>query len=284
MCNEGARDKKAKSSQLFTHVLVIDFEATCWQEKRSTQEIIEFPAVLMDVRSGEVVGEFHQYVQPQESPQLSAFCKELTGITQDQVDGGLPLPTCLMIFKKWVKELKEVSNITLVEPGHQYSEDDKLCAIATWTDWDLGVCLKYECSRKHIRRPSYFDHWINLKMLYKTFYESSPNGLAGALEDLGIKFTGRQHCGLDDARNTSRLCYRMAKDGCQLCITKSIHVLPVHGVVRPPALVCTNAEPTSCGDAPVGLHGNSHSDKEYHGDGLHNNKGRLKGDIQHMMS
>ena len=27
------------ASQLFTHVLVIDFEATCWQEKRSTQEI-----------------------------------------------------------------------------------------------------------------------------------------------------------------------------------------------------------------------------------------------------
>lgn len=60
------------------------------------------------------------------------------------MDGGLPLPTCLMIFKKWVKELKEVSNITLVEPGHQYSEDDKLCAIATWTGGcchsNMGMC------------------------------------------------------------------------------------------------------------------------------------------------
>ena len=38
--------------------------------------------MLMEVTSGEVVGEFHQYVQPQENTQLSSFCKELTGITQ----------------------------------------------------------------------------------------------------------------------------------------------------------------------------------------------------------
>lgn len=56
------------------HRLVLCIPFTC--------PSVEFPAVLMDVRSGEVVGEFHQYVQPQESPQLSAFCKELTGITQ----------------------------------------------------------------------------------------------------------------------------------------------------------------------------------------------------------
>ena len=29
----------------------------------------------------------------------------------------------------------------------------------------------------------------------KTFYDRCPSGLSGALEDLGIAFSGRQHCG-----------------------------------------------------------------------------------------
>ena len=43
---------------------------------------VEFPAVLLDLCTGEIVAEFQQYVQPQENPRLSDFCRELTGITQ----------------------------------------------------------------------------------------------------------------------------------------------------------------------------------------------------------
>jgi len=43
---------------------------------------VEFPAVLLNTESGEIDNEFHHYVQPQESPLLSDFCKQLTGITQ----------------------------------------------------------------------------------------------------------------------------------------------------------------------------------------------------------
>lgn len=63
-------------------------------------------------------------------------------------------------------------------------------------DWDLGVCLHYECRRKQIRKPSYFDHWIDLRIVYKQFYDRKPAGLCGSLEDLGIPFTGREHCGM----------------------------------------------------------------------------------------
>ena len=43
---------------------------------------VEFPAVLLDLCTGEIAAEFQQYVQPQENPRLSDFCRELTGITQ----------------------------------------------------------------------------------------------------------------------------------------------------------------------------------------------------------
>lgn len=99
------------SDQLFSYLIVIDFESTCWREKNSySQEIskklcfycvccffkwiiylithllllcsVEFPAVLLNTATGEIESEFHTYVQPQEHPILSKFCTELTGITQ----------------------------------------------------------------------------------------------------------------------------------------------------------------------------------------------------------
>ncbi|NXY50036.1 ERI2 exoribonuclease, partial [Ceuthmochares aereus] len=54
------------------------------------------------------------------------------------------------------------------------------------------------------------------------FYNRKPKGLSGALQDLGLTFTGREHCGLDDSRNTARLAWRMICDGCVLKVTKSL--------------------------------------------------------------
>lgn len=46
---------------------------------------VEFPAVLLNTSNGEIEREFHHYVQPQENPILSDFCREFTGITQVNV-------------------------------------------------------------------------------------------------------------------------------------------------------------------------------------------------------
>lgn len=44
--------------------------------------VVEFPAVLLNLSTGEVESKFQQYVQPSEHKKLSPFCMELTGITQ----------------------------------------------------------------------------------------------------------------------------------------------------------------------------------------------------------
>ena len=69
---------------------VLDFEATCFNDKRTfKQEIIEFPVVLIDAQTGNQIGEeFHFYLRPKFHPELSSFCTELTGITQVR----LPVP------------------------------------------------------------------------------------------------------------------------------------------------------------------------------------------------
>jgi ERI1 exoribonuclease 2 len=75
------------------YYIVIDFESTCWKDKRGlnpSPEIIEFPAVLYDAKRRTIPegSHFQQYVMPTEQPVLSNFCTELTGITQDKVDAG----------------------------------------------------------------------------------------------------------------------------------------------------------------------------------------------------
>ncbi|OXB72745.1 UNVERIFIED_CONTAM: hypothetical protein H355_009926 [Colinus virginianus] len=89
-------------------------------------------------------------------------------------------------------------------------------------NWDLGVCLHYECKRKQLWKPDIFNSWIDLKATYRAFYNRKPKGLSGALQDLGLAFVGREHSGLDDSRNTARLAWRMICDGCVLKITKTM--------------------------------------------------------------
>ncbi|XP_071518273.1 ERI1 exoribonuclease 2-like isoform X3 [Panulirus ornatus] len=159
----------SKAKQEFEYLVVLDFESTCWEmgPRVGQQEIIEFPAVLLDLSSGKIVSEFHQYVMPVEQPILSAFCRNLT-------------------------------------------------------DWDLGVCLHHECLRKQLKKPEFFNQWADIRLLYKKFYQRRPKGLAGALQDLGISFEGREHSGICDTRNTAVLISRMVHDGCIINITKSL--------------------------------------------------------------
>ncbi|XP_068177804.1 ERI1 exoribonuclease 2 [Antennarius striatus] len=233
--SQSSKKKSLVSNQIFSYLIVIDFESTCWREKNNySHEIIEFPAVLLNTSTGEVESEFHTYVQPQEHPILSGFCTELTGITQMQVEAGIPLQICLSRFNRWLQNLQ--LSLGLVFPTKQQKSSEppasqKLCTFLTWSDWDLGVCLLYECKRKQLHKPDVLNSWIDLRSSYRLFYNRKPKGLNGALQDLGIQFAGREHSGLDDSRNTAQLAARMMRDGCVLKTTQSLVRTPL--MVKP---------------------------------------------------
>ena len=98
-------------------------------------------------------------------------------------------------------------------------------------DWDLAVCLQYECKRKQLHKPDVLNSWIDLRATYRVcmclclslsfskcfspsalcfhkayvcvfqlFYSRKPKGLNGALQDLGIQFSGREHSGRDNIK------------------------------------------------------------------------------------
>ncbi|XP_027730433.1 ERI1 exoribonuclease 2-like isoform X2 [Vombatus ursinus] len=220
---------RIRSKQLFGYLIIIDFESTCWNDgkRHYSQEIIEFPAVLLNTLTGEIESEFQTYVQPEEHPILSKFCVELTGIRQAQVDEGVPLKICLSQFCKWIQVIQQQKEITFAPSVTNNSASEvKLCAFVTWSDWDLGVCLEYECRRKQLRKPVFLNSWVDLRATYKLFYRRKPKGLSGALQELGIEFSGREHSGLDDSRNTAHLAWHMIRDGCIMKITKSLDKVP----------------------------------------------------------
>ncbi|XP_021937786.1 ERI1 exoribonuclease 2-like isoform X2 [Zootermopsis nevadensis] len=218
-----SRNAKHLTLQSFQFLIVIDFESTCWDNNRDGKqpEIIEFPAVLLNVRTGIIEEEFQQYVLPVENPILSDFCVKLTGIKQDDVENGMPLHTCLSLFCSWIKEISKKRKLVF-HTNQKNSDADarNICTFVTWSDWDLSVCLHNECRRKQLCKPKFLCQWIDLRATYRKFYKRRPQGLRGALSELGLQFEGQEHSGLCDAYNTAHLAWRMVQDGAILKITK----------------------------------------------------------------
>uniref|UniRef100_A0A803L3W5 GRF-type domain-containing protein n=2 Tax=Chenopodium quinoa TaxID=63459 RepID=A0A803L3W5_CHEQI len=194
--------------QDFEYFVVIDFEATCDKERNPhPQEIIEFPSVLVNSRTGQLEDCFQIYVRPTHNQLLSNFCKDLTGIHQSQVDKGVTLSEALLMHDKWLED-KGIKNTNF--------------AVVTWSSWDCRVMLESECRFKKIEKPLYFNRWINLKIPFNSMFGSAKRNLKEAVELAGLTWEGRAHCGLDDAKNTARLLAHLMHLGLKLSITNYI--------------------------------------------------------------
>jgi ERI1 exoribonuclease 2 len=107
------RRRKIKEHS-YKYLICIDFEATCFEKPsgntRKRQEIIEFPAVLLNLETGAIEKEFHRYIRAVEIPVLTEYCKNLTGISQELVDQGILLQEVLEEFRVSLKFKKPLNN------------------------------------------------------------------------------------------------------------------------------------------------------------------------------
>ncbi|ORY73524.1 hypothetical protein LY90DRAFT_666616, partial [Neocallimastix californiae] len=186
--------KVIKKVQPFKYYCVIDYEATCEEGQAFVypNEIIEFPAVLLRSYTGEVESEFHEYVKPKNNPVLTKYCKELTGITQEQVDGADYFPEVLKHFEAWLSQFSDFpyENVCFVTDG----------------PWDIRDFIQKQCVASDIKRPVYFYSWLNLRKAFKyAFRLKNQKRLNEMLAHIGLTFEGREHCGLDDTRNIARI-------------------------------------------------------------------------------
>lgn len=169
-------------------LLIIDLEATCEEGSRippDEMEIIEIGAVLVDESAFGKLDQFNAFVRPAHRPRLTAFCTELTSITQDMVDGAGQFPAVAQKFGKWL---------------------DRHGRIRAWSSWG-GYDYKQfdrDCKRHGVKNPLYMPH-VNLKTLFAQAMGRKPMGMKGAFAMLNAEMDGRHHRGIDDALNMARL-------------------------------------------------------------------------------
>ena len=171
------------------HWLVIDLEATTdeggWPV--SEMEIIEIGATLV-TREGRELDHFQRFVRPSRRPMLTPFCRELTHITQANIDAAAPLSEVWPQFERWLG------------PYHE-----RLQAWASWGDYDRQQLLQ-EWQQLHLQSHLSQVSHMNLKQRFaKARRLERPLGLNSALQLAGMQFNGQQHRALEDARNTARL-------------------------------------------------------------------------------
>ena len=222
-----------------------------FERKWSPIEIIEWPAMIIDIKKGEILQEkeniFHYYIKPRVNPNLTQFCTCLTGITQSMVDEKNY--DISHVYYKWI-EFCDINGLTI----------NNSC-IVTCGDWDLLKC--WIAQRKVCQWPVKEDiatnsvylqrtlkvlsnnqnngnndnintntnklridetkdgallmniRWINIKNVYHNILQQKAHGMVGMLKDLKLSHVGRHHSGIDDVRNICQILLKLmqvAKD------------------------------------------------------------------------
>lgn len=171
------------------HWLVIDLEATTeeggWPLEE--MEIIEIGASLVSA-DGHELDHFQRFVRPLRRPYLTAFCRELTHISQANVAAAAPLASVWPQFERWLA-------------AHQ----PRLVGWASWGEYDRRQLEQDWQQHRLVSCLSQIPH-LNLKRRFAEARQlSRPVGLHSALQLAGFQFNGQQHRALVDARNTARL-------------------------------------------------------------------------------
>ncbi len=147
-------------------------------------ETIEIGAVKLNAKL-EQIDEFSVYVRPVKHPILSEFCVRFTSIKQDDLAQADTFPAAFKRFFDWMGPEKFV----------WYS----------WSDYDRHRLMTDLADHLQPVPPQFLNH-KDLKKLYAQSKDLEQMvGMRRALKDLEIEFEGRQHRGLDDAKNTAEI-------------------------------------------------------------------------------
>jgi inhibitor of KinA sporulation pathway (predicted exonuclease) len=170
--------------------IIVDLEATCWKKgiSRQRMEIIEIGAVQLDTPSGPVSREFARFVRLVVEPTLSPFCRQLTGIRQEDVDAADVFPLVFKQFVDWI--------------------GDEPFTFCSWGAYDLSQ-FRMDCQRHGLPLPANFERHINLKKEFARLYGTKSMGMQAALRYLQLPLEGQHHRAIDDVRNITRIATQM---------------------------------------------------------------------------
>lgn len=168
--------------------LVVDLEATCDTYgvlQRSDMETIEIGAVKINHDGYYQTDSYCSFIRPVLNPVLSDYCKNLTSITQEDVNSAKEFRHAFGDFISWIGDV----------------DDYEFCS---WGDFDW-IQLEIDCSRSNVK-CSIPSIRRNLKEEFsEKIGRSKRYGMKSALSKCGLRLSGTHHRGIDDALNISRM-------------------------------------------------------------------------------
>lgn len=219
------KSSNVRKSESLRHLIALRFQTsteTDGNNKSSAvieEEIIDFAAVVVSLETENIVAAFHQYVMPTERQSLSSHCIQSTGVSQEAVDNGVPLKTCLMLYSNWLTKLEK--DIGLKLPSKQDPRNPVTVPV-TWSDWDLGTCLPNEARRKRLVYVKHLSSWIDLRNLWIKRYNRVPESLKDAVRRSKLKWKEKEERGLEYATNVANLALALNEKGQEFrCTSKS---------------------------------------------------------------
>lgn len=170
-------------------IIVVDIEATCWENPAPEQEseIIEIGLCLLDVSTHQRQEKTSLLVKPERSS-VSPFCTRLTTLTQQQVDTGMGFADACAVLRQSFRSHERVW--------------------ASYGDYDR-IQFQRQCEAHGVAYPFGRTH-INVKnLLALSLNLPREIGLDQALARLGLPLEGTHHRGHDDAWNIAAILARL---------------------------------------------------------------------------
>ncbi|XAR68309.1 hypothetical protein NMG60_11003392 [Bertholletia excelsa] len=192
-CSEELKVSPAKArhncTQKLDFFLVLDLEGKV--------EILEFPVLLLDAKTMDVIDLFHRFVRPSamSEQRINEYIEGKYGkLGVDRVwhDTALPFEEVIQQFEAWMAQ------------HHLWAEQQGGClkkaAFVTCGNWDLKTKVPQQCKVSRMKPPPYFMEWINLKDVYLNFYRRRATGMLTMMRELKIPLLGSHHLGIDDTK------------------------------------------------------------------------------------
>lgn len=178
-------------------LLLVDIEAVCDEVedesiRDSNREMIEIGAVKVNADTWEVIDTFSCVVQPVVHKRLSAFCKQLLGITQVEVDQADSFGVVGKKFLRWAGE-----------------------GVSAWASWGQYDAYQWghDATRHSLPVALPWPH-LNLKKEFGRALSMKRRGIGGAYAELGLNMPLERHRALNDAKSVHYLiqhCQPFAK-------------------------------------------------------------------------
>lgn len=180
-------------------VVLIDCEFTCWEDSLRTRwadasrppELIEITLVQYDIPRDRIGKAFASLVRPRLNPRLSDYCKNLTGISQDEIDRSPPLVEVLQRIETWL------STVGLWR-----------APVCEWATSDLPY-LAQDAKRHGRASPFLGASHINLEALYRRVLGSDASGeldREAVRARYGLPANPGRHRALSDALELAHFC------------------------------------------------------------------------------